>query len=274
MVERLKVAIEKARAQRAGAPPADRPTPPEAAPRGPADPWSALPAVTVDERRLERERIITYNKSHPSHVAFDVLRTRLLKTCKDNGWSVIGLVSPRKGCGKSLLSCNLAFSAARRPEIRTVLLDLDLRAPRVAHKIGVFGDWRISRCLRGEADWPALLRRVGANLAVGLNSGSEPHPAEVLQSQSTSAAMARLRETFRPDLVVVDLPPLLAVDDAIGFLHNLDAVIMVAAAGSTRAKEIAECEALISASTNLLGVVLNKFEGVGNDSQLYAYEAD
>ena len=120
MVERLKKAIDKARAHReqvlAGAvPPAVNP---EERPRGPVEatapadpsPWAALEEVTLDVAHLKRRRVVSYQKNDPAHVVFDVLRTRLLKVFKDNSWSRIAITSPTRGCGKTFVAANLALN--------------------------------------------------------------------------------------------------------------------------------------------------------------------
>ena len=72
--------------------------------------------------------------------------------------------------------------------------------------------------------------------------------------------------TFAPDIVIYDLPPLLVGDDALAFMRNLDAALLVIAAGETRPYEVEECEAMLSEETNFLGVLLNKVErGAGSD---------
>ena len=111
LVERLKKAIDKARAHReqvlAGTVPPSVSL--EEPPRGPVEatapagpsPWAALEEVTLDAAHLQRRRLVSYQKSDPAHIVFDVLRTRLLKVFKDNGWSRLAVTSPTKGCKRS-----------------------------------------------------------------------------------------------------------------------------------------------------------------------------
>ena len=82
--------------------------------------------------------------------------------------------------------------------------------------------------------------------------------AELIQNERAGAVLDAMCDTFRPDAVIYDLPPLLSSDDVIAFLPWVDCVLLVAAAGVTRAVEIKECEHLLSEQTSILGVLLNK----------------
>jgi Mrp family chromosome partitioning ATPase len=307
MVERLKVAIEKARASRAGGAsagsgPAEPPWStsghpagaPEGAPEGDrpgarpgdrqedrrargaaatapaADPWLALGEVALDPRGLLRERIVTRDKSDPAHIAFDALRTRLLKALHDNRWSRIAITSPTKGCGKTMVSCNLAFSLARQPETRCMLVDLDLRMPQIAGRLGQREAYAIEPFLLGEVAPRDYLRRAGANLALGLNTARVWNAAELVQSSRVAKTLAASLDLYRPHVVIYDMPPMLTSDDVLAFLPNVDGVLLVAAGGETKAGEIEECERLMAEHTNFLGVVLNKAEDSGMPS--YRYE--
>ena len=311
MVERLKVAIEKARASRAGAaagsgsaePPwraPDQPGAPEgdrhdrqgarpndrpndrprdlqndrraagAGSAAAADPWLALDEIALDPRTLLRERIVTRDKSDPAHVAFDALRTRLLKALHDNGWSRVAITSPTKGCGKTMVSCNLAFSLARQPETRCMLIDLDLRMPQIAQRLGQRDAYAIEPYLLGEVAPRDYFRRAGANLAIGFNTARVWNAAELVQSSRVAATLKASLELFRPNVVIFDLPPMLTSDDVLAFLPNVDGVLLIAGGGETKAGEIEECERLMAEHTNFLGVVLNKAEDPA--LPLYRYE--
>lgn len=287
-MERLKAAIEKASAARAravrdGGLPPDLPPGPglppgfpgpapaaTAAAPGPAPgPWESLREVTLAPRQLARSRIVSLEKSDPAHVAFDVLRTRVLKALRDNGWRRVAVTSPTKGCGKTFVAANLALSLARQPEIRTLLLDLDLRAPALAPALGLREARPIQPFLEGRAAPAEHLLRVGANLALGPNSQRVRDSAELIQARQTGPALAAAVAFLAPDVVILDLPPLLAGDDALATLPHVDCALLVAGGGQTTPEHIEACERLLEGSTPLLGVVLNRAEDVAED--LYGY---
>src|SRR5699024_5428845 len=107
MVERLRVAIEKARGSRVVGSPnvaaeagegAAAPSAQVAAPSaaGARDPWTELQELSLESSALPRERIVAPDRTDPAHLAFDALRTRLLKMLRDNGWSRVVITSPTK----------------------------------------------------------------------------------------------------------------------------------------------------------------------------------
>lgn len=268
MVERLKSAIEKARAQRVGSPAvparaaggsaAARAAEPHADHDPALDDWSVFEELPLDERRLERERIVARSKDDPSHRAFDMLRTRTLRVCEERGWSKIGITSPTKGVGKTVISVNLAFSMARQAGRRVLLLDLDLAAPRIASILAPGQTFGMRDFLVGRTTPEAFLRRCGDNLLVGLNSQPTHDGAEILQSERAKQAIADAIERARPTVVICDLSPALVSDDALNALAAVDCALMVVGAGETTAKEIRESEKLVNEWTELLGIVLNK----------------
>lgn len=302
MVERLKHAIEKARALReaeAQAQPAARvrgaaaalraaepveadvfardpfggpePAPARAAPKDPvAAFWASLREIALDAETLEGSRIVTREKSGPAHIPFDVLRTRLMRVFRDNGWTRVGVTSPRKGCGKTLVCCNLALSLARQNDLRTALVDLDLKAPMLARTFGVRSAPPIAWMLAGRSPIESAMVRYGHNLAIGFNGERVRDSAELIHDDATGRALATLTERLKPDVLIYDLPPMMVGDDVIAFLPHVDCILMVAAAGQTTPREIEECEAMLAGQTNFLGVVLNKAE-YGAATEGYEY---
>jgi protein-tyrosine kinase len=98
-----------------------------------------MATIPENEAHLEQNRIISASRHNPAHVAFDVLRTRLIQGLAEQGWRRVVITSPTKDCGKTFISTNLAISLSRQERLRTVLMDLDLRNPSVAPLLGVDG---------------------------------------------------------------------------------------------------------------------------------------
>jgi Mrp family chromosome partitioning ATPase len=275
VVERLRTAIEKARRLRqqrqpdGGAPAAEaelrRLPVAEAA-------WAALAGTQPDEARLEAGRVVSSRKTDPAHVAFDVLRTRLLRVCRDRGWTRIAITSPTKACGKSTVCANLAFSLARNADTRTILLDLDLRLPQLSRLFGVAPRGGVAGFLQGRTPPEGYLLRVGANLAVGLNVERVADSAELIHSPQAAAALGAMIDRYRPEIVLYDLPPMLVSDDVIGLLPQVDAVLLVVAAGQSTAADVRACETLLSDAANFIGVVLNKCSDDPRDSYSDDYQ--
>lgn len=274
-MERIQSAIQKAREARErqmaaqGATPAAvattgaaAPAPEGAAPaaQGPAAvsaAWMALPVLELRPRRLESHRILTLEPG-PLATAFDVTRTRLLKQMRANGWKRIAVTSPGPGCGKTTIALNLAFSLARQSELRTMVIEADLRRPALAATLGLKEQMAFSTVLEGLNPARDHLLRHGPNLAFGTNHRPVRNPAELLQSARAAEALATIEADYAPDVMLFDMPPLQAGDDTLAFLDKIDAAILVAAAGTTTVEQVDLAEQELAAQTNVVGVVLNK----------------
>lgn len=288
MVERLKDAINKARERReaeAGtpaAPPAPAGDNSQAADelrdamlaavsKGPAaaggsaprrmpveEEWAGLQQLTLIPNRLNHHRIVAYSKSHPAHLGFDMLRTRVLNIMRTNGWNRLAITSPTKHCGKSVVSMNLALSLGHQNDLRSMFFDLDLRSPTAATNLDVREHLPMAEFLQGRIDPKDFLRRAGTNLAFALNSEPVPAPAELLHHESTKRIIDSTVNRYRPNVVIFDMPPVLVSDDVLAALPHVDCLLMVVATGITTPKEIREAESIVADQTNFLGVMLNK----------------
>ena len=194
----------------------------------------------------------------PSHVAFNLLRTKIQKVMRDNSWKTLAVLSPTPGCGKTTVSINLAFSIARQTNCRAALVDLDLRKPTMAKTLGIEAEASISQFLEGKADLRKCFVRVAENLVVAINNRSVRFSSELLHSEKAEELLNFVKEALRPEIAIFDLPPMLSSDDALAFLPHVDCSVLVVGAGKTTPAEISECERLSSAAGTSLGVILNK----------------
>lgn len=261
-------AIQRARAERA----ARRPGGPEAAstqPTPPAGPWDALPAFDPDPRHLERRLVRTLHASSDAK-PFDIIRTKLLHQMRSNNWRRIAFASPDSGCGKTLLTINLALSMARQSDLATMAVELDMRRPSMARTLGLKSGQQLSEVLAGRAAASDQLSRIGSNLAVATNARPEPAAAELLASTSAAHVIDRMETDFAPHVMLFDLPPLLMTDDAMAFMDQIDCVLLVAAAERNTMAQITRCAEDLAARCNFLGVILNKCRFLPTEEQ-YGY---
>jgi len=240
------------------------------------DVWSNLLTIPVDPRTLARNLVITASREDPAHAAFDVLRTRLVQALAEHGRRRVGITSPTRDCGKTFTAVNLAITLSRYDNCRTVLMDMDLRNPTLARRIGANAPQPMGDFLRGQIPTEAFLRRlapndlnIGGNLAFGLNGRIEPYAAELFQQQSTTDVLARLQEETEADVMLFDLPPAMAQDDVIAFRPHFDCILMVVGGGITKASDVRESIRRLGEDKPVIGIVLNKAEGEGVDDYSY-----
>lgn len=272
-MEKIQSAIAKARAARTGAGPADTAPPgPDTAAAAPrarskAAPavdaaWEALPAFTPPAALMARNHILAFDGG-PGSTPFNVLRTKLLQQMRANNWHRLAITSPGAGCGKSTLALNLAFSLGRQPELRTIVAEIDLRRPSLARMLGLRNGHSFARVLQGTAEARDHMVRQGPNLAFATNHSAFRNPAELLHNPTVPEALAAIEAAYAPDICLFDMPPMLAGDETMAFIGQVDCVLLVAAAESSTVKEVDDCERELAGQTNVLGVVLNKCRYMG-----------
>jgi len=216
--------------------------------------------VELDPAHLERCRVVAFNKTNPNNWAFDVLRTQVLQKMDEKGWRTLAITSPTLESGKTVLAINLAMSIAHHTQRTAMLVDFDLRRPRVASYLGIQKTPSLNEVFSGEADLPAALVNPNLQGLVVLPTNRPvPKAAELLSSKKTSHMVRDLRERYQDRIVIFDLPPMMAGDDVMAVLPNIDCVLMVVGNGNSTRREIEESMRHIPAD-RLLGVVLNKAE--------------
>ena len=238
-----------------------------AAPAGPA--WAELAGFDPDPQVMARNRIVTFADTDPAHSTFDMIRTKILRVLRQNGWTSVGITSPTSGCGKTTACLNIAFSLAHQPDVKTVLVDLDLRRPAVASHIGLTQPQSMASVLQGTRPVAENFVRYGDNLAIGTNTTGMRAAAEILLNAATTQGVASIKAAFQPDVILYDLPPMLQSDDVMAFLPHLDCVLLIAAAERSRLDEVDKCEQELAEQTQVLGVVLNKCRYGGEDYGYY-----
>lgn len=278
-MERIKLAIEKAKAAevdsaRSDAPLLRRVSSSEASlgesssairrevALGDASPvhYTQTAVVSMDAAHLDRHRVVSHQKTHPASWAFDVLRTQVLQKMDENGWRTLAITSPSVESGKTVVAINLAMSIAQQTNRTALLVDFDLRRPSVARYLGLNRSLSLNDFLDGRANIGDALVNPGIERFVVLPTNQPVTGAsEVLSSSKVGHLIGDLRERYSDRIVIFDLPPVLAADDVMSVLPRIDCVLMVVGSGVSTENEVEEAMSRLS-KANLLGVVLNKDE--------------
>ena len=275
-MDRLQAAIAKARAQRQGKDElAERDAPRQAPgtakrPRGTGveAAWHALKPLEINRDIFTRNRLISFDGGKEA-APYDMLRTKILQQARANGWRRIAITSPNSSCGKSTSAANLAFSFGRQQDVHTMVLDFDLRRMGLAKLLAQEDKSSMGDVLERRVPFRDHARRLGENVAFGLNGSLTRNPSEILQSAQAAEVLAEIEETYKPDLILFDTPPLMASDDSHGFLKIMDCALLLAAAEQTPIDQIDVAERQLAELTSVMGIVLNKCHYM---SGAYGYE--
>jgi len=214
--------------------------------------------VKLQKEHLKNSRIVAYDKSNPMSVTFDLLRTHVLQKMEENGWRTLAITSPTPEAGKTVLAINLAMSIAQQTNRTSMLVDFDLRRPKIGAYLGLRVDKSLNNILDGTAQLPdALVNPDLPRLVVLPTMNPVESSSETLSSKKIGDLILDLRERYKSRIVIFDLPPLLLADDAIALLPKIDCVIMVVANGMSTKREIEDGLRLLPAE-KLIGTILNK----------------
>lgn len=216
----------------------------------------ALASIALDRSSRKTTTIGASDPRSPRSEAYRQLRTNLTFSAVGKQMKVILVSSAVAGEGKSTTATNLALVLAEtgRP---VLLIEADLRRPKVSDYLGVEGGAGLTNVLAGQADVGDVIQPWGSGGLHVLAAGTlPPNPSELLGSDRMKELMADLRERF--DVIVLDTPPVLPVTDAaVASAHADSVVLVVRYAKTTREQVRTAIEALTTVEAPLAGVALN-----------------
>ncbi|MGV3583215.1 MAG: CpsD/CapB family tyrosine-protein kinase [Methylophilus sp.] len=214
----------------------------------------------LNPAHLEKNRIVTVNKGGSSSWVFDKLRTQVLQKMQENNWKTLAVLSPTPASGKTFVSINLAISIASQPQKTVMLVDFDLRKPRVAKYLGLDEEKSLNDYFENRAELHEVLVNPNIPRLVILPTAKPvAQPAETLSSARVNSLMQEIAQRYESRIVIYDLPPVLNADDALIMMKKVDCVLLVVGNGMVKESEIEEAIHHIP-SDKLIGVVLNKLE--------------
>jgi len=262
-VDRLEKALEKAREQRQGAlqtPLEDLVAPPANVPvtvAAPAEPPVVSRKMSLSEAALERQRIVARAGRDPNADIFRILRTKVLHLLTQNNFRSIAVTSANYGDGKTTIATNLALSLALDVKQTVCLVDLDFRRPSVHSRLSLSPSVGLGDYLLADTPVSECMIRPADRLVVLPTSRALENSSETLASPKMMALAKELKTRYPDRIVIYDMPPLLAQDDTIAFLPNVDGVLLVVKDGETQVDDLRQCIHYLEGHT-LIGTVLNQ----------------
>lgn len=231
---------------------------------------SALGVITYDSQAQKSPLVSQVDSRTGRGEAFRTLRTNLRFVDVDSPPQAVVLTSSVASEGKSTTACNLAITLASAG-VRAILVEADLRRPRVADYMGLEGAVGLTDVLIGRARLDDVLQQWGTSPLSVLTSGAlPPNPSELLSSTQMADLVSALRA--RADIVLIDAPPLLPVTDAALISRQCDGAILVVRHGKTTREQVTRSlDALSSVGARLLGTVLNMAPAGGSHGYGYGY---
>ncbi|MEM6473006.1 MAG: polysaccharide biosynthesis tyrosine autokinase [Planctomycetota bacterium] len=206
---------------------------------------------------LSQQVAVVHRPYSPAAEAIRGLRTAVLLKSRQDGARVFQITSPLPGDGKSTLAANVAASIAQSGK-RTLVIDLDLRSPRLSLRFDLRSKPGLSNVLNGELTPEAAVHESSLENLDVLPCGPLPsNPSEALTLGELGDVIQWAREHY--DFVIVDTPPVLMVSDPTIVTPMVDAAILVLRIRRRSRPNAREAISLLQwTGTEVMGVVVNK----------------
>jgi succinoglycan biosynthesis transport protein ExoP len=215
--------------------------------------------------------VITYHdtKSLISEAYRNLRTSVLLSSGAGHPPKVLLVTSSQRAEGKTTTAVNIAITLAQNGD-RVVLLDCDMRNPRVHRILGMSNSAGMSSFLSGNSDLSGLIQESEVTSLFAISSGPiPPNPAELVGSARMKQALLLLAESF--DRIVIDSPPVLAVTDARILAPVVDGVILVIKGGETPKEAVQRTKRLLQeVHGRLIGTLLNNVDVRSADYYYYS----
>jgi protein-tyrosine kinase len=202
---------------------------------------------------------------------FRTLRSRLYHTREKMPLKKILVASALPKEGKSFTAANLAQVMVRQHGRRVLLIDADLRNPRLHLMLGTTEAPGLSDYLQGESDELSIMQRGGMENLFFIPSGQRIYdPSELVSNGLLKVLLQRVEALF--DWIIIDSPPAVLVSDAGVLAKVCDGVLMVVRSNQTPV-DMARRAREEFPDQSLVGVVLNGTSAEATPYSRYYYEA-
>ncbi|MRG60425.1 polysaccharide biosynthesis tyrosine autokinase [Agromyces sp. CFH 90414] len=224
--------------------------------------------IVFDPKAKERPLIVHADPHSPRAESFRSLRTNLQFLDLDRADRAFVVTSSVEAEGKSTTAANLSIALADAGA-RVLLVDADLRRPKVASYLGIEGAVGLTDLLIGRATLADVIQPWGRDQMFVLPAGQvPPNPSELLGSTAMLETVRELNRAF--DVVLFDAPPLLPVTDAAVLTRAVGAAIIVVAAGRAHKGQLkGAIDVLDNVDAPAAGIVLTMLPTKGPDAYGY-----
>jgi capsular exopolysaccharide synthesis family protein len=233
--------------------------------------WSRVqeqfrPAEIEDANTLNKRRIALLQPDSFVAEQFRSLRARIDALAAERPVRTIGVTSSMPGEGKTTTAVNLAIVSSMSLGRRVLLVDCDMRRPKVHSALGLRPECGLAELLTGDATLDRAVMKVeGTNLDVLAVRATPSNPSELLASDRMRALVEELAHSY--DQIIFDTPPTLAIPDAKIMSELMDGLVFVVRANATPREDVASALDVLD-RRRVLGLVLND---VAAEPERYGY---
>lgn len=186
------------------------------------------------------------------------LRTNLWTIRLERDIKSIAITSCRHNEGKTTMAINLSLFMAKNRDRRILLIDADLRRPKLKSLGNLKPDLGFDDLLQGRCEpWEVIRYSERDNLYFMPTVRGHSNASELLELPRTSKIIAELRGMF--DYIIYDAPPILSTTDPVILGRMVDGVIMAVKANATQRESVEHAQSMLEqVKINIVGVVLTQ----------------
>ena len=203
-----------------------------------------------------------YKVESPIATELRRLYSNLRRESKAHNFKSYLITSSQRGEGKSTITAYLGVTIAQFSRRKVLIVDADLRRPKIHHHFGLKNAGGLLECLIGAEEPLSAIKKTDLdNLDVITAGGATKEPSRYFESELLSEVFDKIK--FYYDIVLIDSAPVLAVSDTLFLGVESDAVLLVVLAGVTPADVVVRArDSLLDANMNLVGVLVNNVSEV------------
>lgn len=188
-------------------------------------------------------------KSARTNISYSILK----KGCKK-----IAFTSSAKGEGKTVTAMNVASAFAQQVDTKVLVVECDLRRPRVHSALKITPSPGITNYLNDECSYYDIIKETSINNLYAVCYGAiPPNPSELLASEAMADFIKMIEKDY--DCIVFDTPPVGVVIDAVPIIKASDGVVIVAEDNVTTYPELNKTiDTVKRSNAKILGIIVNK----------------
>jgi capsular exopolysaccharide synthesis family protein len=206
--------------------------------------------------------------------AYKHLRTSILLSTAGRSPKTLLVTSSVPAEGKTTTAVNTATVLAQTGA-RVLIIDADMRRPRLHHVFGLGNDGGLSAILSSEITEAEILAKINqykeSNIYLLSSGAIPPNPAELLGSSQMKRLLDIAGKTFTH--IVIDSPPIASFTDGVLIASLVDGVILVVHGGKTSRQVVKRSrQTLNEIGAKIIGVLLNRAEVRASDYYYYHFD--
>ena len=254
-MEKIKQALDRARKERAGSIGVDAS---EDEINSPVK-YSTTQCVKSSRDTMQENRVSTALLDDNYTDAFNILAIQVIQRMEEHRWTTLAVTSPLGGEGKTTAAINLAISIAKEVEYSVILVDGNLRNPKIHEYFGVKPTYGLCDYLRSDIELSDVLYRPDDIEHFIMLPGGAPvlSSVEMMGSPKMCGLVETLKDHYPKRIIIFDLPPILGTADAMSIAPCIDASLLVIEDDVTKESDLKKAVDILSV-TNVIGTVLNK----------------